>query len=202
MQASAIILAGGKSNRMGTNKALLKINNKPSIERIRDRLRPYFHEMVLVTNDPQEYKFLGLKMTADQHPGMGPLAGLYAGLTASECDMNLLTACDMPFVSGELASVLVSLCGSHDAVVPVIDGNEHPLFAVYHKRILEKTAKRLEEEKLSMKNLLSQLNVRYVTAAELGGFSELGELFFNMNRPNEYEEAKRRAKVEDIRDLF
>ncbi|WP_223595230.1 molybdenum cofactor guanylyltransferase [Neobacillus bataviensis] len=198
MKAAVIILSGGKSSRMGTNKALLKINEKTNIERIRDTLSSSFDDIILVTNDSEQYEFLNIEMTADRFPGMGPLAGLHAGLIASENDVNLIVACDMPFVSAGLAAGLVSLCSEFDAVIPVINGKQHPLFAVFKKMAAEKAAQSIEAGNLRMKDLLEQLNVLFVTEKELKGFSEIDieRVFFNMNHPEEYEDAKKWAETE------
>ncbi|MFF2447311.1 molybdenum cofactor guanylyltransferase [Neobacillus sp. NPDC058068] len=199
MKAAAIILAGGKSSRMGTNKALLKINEKTTIERTRDALKLLFDDIILVTNEPETYEFLEMKMTSDQYPGMGPLAGIHAGLTASDYDVNFIVACDMPFVSVELAEALVHSCGHYDAVIPVIHGKQQPLFAVFHKKIAGEAATCIEEGSLRMKHLLDRLNVLYVTESELQTYSQhdLERVFFNMNRPNEYEDAKKWAEADD-----
>ncbi|MDR6120924.1 molybdopterin-guanine dinucleotide biosynthesis protein A [Bacillus sp. SLBN-46] len=198
MKAAAIILSGGKSSRMGTNKALLKINEKTNIERIADTLKPLFDDIILVTNNPESYEFLGLKMVKDQYPGMGPLAGVHAGLNHSNYDVNVIVACDMPFVSGELAQALVQLCSHYDAVVPVINGIQHPLFAVFKKEIAGEVAGSIEEGTLRMKHLLNRLQVLYVTEKELQSYSQfdLEKVFFNMNHPNEYEDAKKWAETE------
>jgi molybdenum cofactor guanylyltransferase len=198
VKAAAIILSGGKSSRMGTNKALLKINEKTNIERIADTLKPLFDDIILVTNNPESYEFLGLKMVKDHYPGMGPLAGVHAGLTHSNYDVNVIVACDMPFVSGELAQTLVQLCSHYDAVVPVINGIQHPLFAVFKKEIASKVAGSIEEGNLRMKHLLNRLQVLYVTEKELQSYSQydLEKVFFNMNHPNEYEDAKKWAETE------
>lgn len=198
MKAAAIILAGGKSSRMGTNKALLKINEKTNIERTRDALKLLFDDIILVTNEPETYEFLGMKMTSDHYPGMGPLAGVHAGLTASDYDVNLIVACDMPFVSVELAEALVESCSHYDAVIPVINGKQHPLFAVYHKKIAGEAAKSIEEARLRMKHLFDRINVLYMTESDLQTYSQmdLERVFFNMNNPNEYEDAKKWAEAE------
>lgn len=196
MKAAAIMLSGGKSSRMGTNKALLKINAQTNIERIRDALKEHFEEFILVTNEPQVYEFLGVKAVSDQYPGMGPLAGLHAGLLASDFDYNFIVACDMPFVSGELAAALVAQCGKYDAVIPVIDGTQHPLFAVFHKRVLTEAVQCIKAGNLRMKHLLDRLNVLYLTEKDLSRFSHLDfeRIFFNMNRPDEYRDAKKWAE--------
>jgi len=198
MNAAAIILSGGKSSRMGTNKALLKINEQTNLERISETLKSLFEDIILVTNDPKQYEFLEVKMASDHYPGMGPLAGLHAGLLASNYDLNLMVACDMPFISAELAAALVSLCGDYDAVIPVINGRQHPLFAVFKKIAAEKAADCIEAGNLRMKQLLEQLNVRYVTENELTNFTQIDieRVFFNMNHPNEYEAAKKWAEAE------
>jgi molybdopterin-guanine dinucleotide biosynthesis protein A len=195
MKAAAIILSGGKSSRMGTNKALLKINEKTNIERIVDRLKPLFDEMILVTNNPKQYEFLELKTVTDHFPGMGPLAGVHAGLEASSYETNFIVACDMPFVSGELARALVDKSSGFDAVIPVIFGKQHPLFAVFQKRLVPTVEQCLKEERLKVKDLLDQLHVRNVSENDLTEF-DLARVFFNMNHPNEYEDALMWAKNE------
>jgi molybdopterin-guanine dinucleotide biosynthesis protein A len=198
MKATAIILSGGKSSRMGTNKALLKINEKTNIERIADTLNGLFDDIILVTNDPKTFQFLGLKMVSDHYPGMGPLAGVHAGLKASKNDVNFIVACDMPFVSGPLAMTLVNKCGYYDAVIPVINGSQHPLFSVFKKKVANQVAQNIEEGRLAMRGLLDHLNVLYVTEGELKEYSggDLERFFFNMNHPHEYEDAKKRAEAD------
>jgi molybdopterin-guanine dinucleotide biosynthesis protein A len=199
MMAAAIILSGGKSSRMGTNKALLKINEKTNIERITDTLKMSFNDIILVTNNPEHYQFLGLQMVTDIYPDQGPLAGIHAGLLASKFDVNFIAACDMPFVSGELAEVLVNQCGDYDAVIPIINGRQHPLFAVYQKRVTEEIAHSIEAGRLRIKQLLEQLHVKYVTEENLQAYcsNDLERVFFNMNHPNEYENAKKWAEADD-----
>lgn len=196
MKAAAIILSGGKSSRMGTNKALLKINEKTNIERIADTLRLLFDELILVTNDPETYKFLEVKIVNDHYPGMGPLAGVHAGLIASNYDLNFVVACDMPFVSGELAEALVNNGAHYDAVIPVLNGRQQPLFSVFQKRTADQIGECINNERLRMKHLLDDLHVLYMTEQELQAYSsvDLDRVFFNMNHPNEYEEAKKWAE--------
>ena len=196
MKAGAIILSGGKSSRMGTNKALLKFHEKTNIERIKDELKHVFDDIILVTNDPETYQFLNIKTVTDQYPDSGPLAGIHAGLEASDYEENFVVACDMPFVSAELAESLVKALKHHDAVVPVIEGRQHPLFAAYQKRAAREAKSCIEEDTLRMKHLLDRLNVRYLEEEDLMLYCEgsLERVFFNMNHPEEYEDAKRWAE--------
>lgn len=192
MKSGAIILSGGKSSRMGANKALLEMNEKTSIQRIYDELKRTTENIILVTNDPESYEFLNIRTVTDRFPGMGPLAGIHAGLIASPFDVNLVAACDMPFISAEAAEELIKSIGRFDAAVPVISGKRHPLFAVYRKDIAFRIQECLETNQLRMKHLLDGLNVRYVTEKDFRiDNSRLERIFFNMNHPNEYEEAKK-----------
>jgi molybdenum cofactor guanylyltransferase len=193
MKAAAIILSGGKSSRMGTNKALLKLNEKTTIERMVDSLKIYFDDIILVTNEMESYQFLGVKMVSDYYPGKGPLAGFHAGLMASDYDVNFITACDMPFISGELAATLVNMIDHHDALVPVINGKMQTLCGVFQKKNVTKIEECIENGRLPIKQLLDHLNVLYVTEKELQAYTniDLERVFFNMNHPHEYEEAKK-----------
>lgn len=193
MKAGAIILSGGQSRRMGTNKALLPISEKPSIERIKQELEKEFDELLLVANDQEAFQFLHMNMTADHFPGKGPLAGIHAGLIAARAEVNLVVACDMPFISAGLGVLLVELIGEYDAVVPVIEGKTHPLFAVYRKTIIKEIENCLKNDSLRMIHLLDHLRVRYVTEQDLQAFNNesLAQMFFNMNHPEEYEHVKK-----------
>lgn len=195
MKACGIILSGGKSSRMGTNKALLKINEIPNVERVKIELQSLVSDLILVSNDPETYQFLKLKTVTDDYPGQGPLAGIHAGLQASTFELNLVVACDMPFVSSKLGQRLLELAEQYDAVIPVINGKQQPLFAVYRKGIFKEIEKCIMTGNLRIKQLLAELNCLYVTEQELAAYTEvrLDRIFFNMNHPEEYEHAKQWA---------
>jgi molybdenum cofactor guanylyltransferase len=193
MNAGVIILSGGKSSRMGTNKALLKIAEKPNVERIKEEMALEFDQILLVTNEMETYQFLNIPLATDQYPGKGPLAGIHAGLIAATSEINLVVACDMPFVSAGFGKILVEHIKEFDAVVPVIAGNQHPLFAVYHKRILPELENCLVNHNLRMKHLLEKVNVLYMTEKDFEKYDDnyLQQIFFNMNHPDEYIQAKK-----------
>jgi molybdenum cofactor guanylyltransferase len=187
MAEGLIILTGGKSSRMGTNKALLPIEGKTNIEHTIETLGPLFAHTLLVTNAPDMYSWLNVPLTTDRYPGLGPLAGIHAGLLASPCDKNLVVACDMPFVSVSLASYLVNLEENVDAIVPSWESQLQPLFAVYRRNCLSTMEKCLIEGKLRIVNFLNQLSVRFVETEELKLVIQNEEPFTNMNTPEEYE---------------
>lgn len=204
MEVGIVILAGGKSSRMGTNKALLPIQGLPNIERLRNELAAVVphdgipeisrvSKVIVVTNESEEYRFLGEQMATDRYPGKGPLAGIQAGLGVSPSDWNLVAACDMPFASAQAARFLLqqAVAGSSlDAVVPVIHGQMHPLFAAYHKRSAEKIEDMLISDRLRMIYLLEQLQVKQVTERDFPSFIDVDRVFFNMNRPADWEQAR------------
>lgn len=216
MDVGIVILAGGKSSRMGTNKAMLPVQGKPNIERLRDELvqavpangrfeNSRVLQVIVVANDPAAYRFLGETVIPDRYPGMGPLAGIQVGLQASPCDWNVVVACDMPFATAAAARFLLEQAVSGntgdnslnspaasgiDAVVPVIHDQLHPLFAVYHKRSAEKIEDMIVSERLRMIYLLEQLQVKQVTEADFPDSIHVDRVFFNMNRPADWEQAK------------
>jgi molybdenum cofactor guanylyltransferase len=193
MKAAAIILSGGKSSRMGTNKALLKINEKTNIEHMIETLKVHFDDIILVTNEPEHYQFLGVTMVADHYSNKGPLAGFHAGLTASAYDVNFIVACDMPFVTGELAETLVNNINHYDAVVPVVNGKMQTLCTAFQKSTVTNIEECIESGRLPIKHLLDHLNVLYLDEKELQAYSnsDIERVFFNMNYPHEYDEAKK-----------
>ncbi|MDZ5471744.1 molybdenum cofactor guanylyltransferase [Bacillus sp. 31A1R] len=191
MRVTGIILAGGKSSRMGTNKALLKIAGKTVIERIVETLDSVVDEWLVVTNTMEDYRFLQLPMVEDIYRDKGPLAGIHAGLTNTSTEKNIIIACDMPFVSKNLAHLLLNELKNTQAVVPEIDGQLHPLFASYRKDMKDEVERRILKEHLRIRDLLNNSHVKIVKEED---FLKLGydinkSDFFNMNRPEEYREA-------------
>lgn len=205
MQFGVVLLAGGQSRRMGTNKALLPVGGKPNIEHIRDELNVSSPKFVVVTNEPDTYRFLGEQMVQDLHPGKGPLAGIQSGLTHSLAEWNLVVACDMPFVSADAADFLLGQAIKQpadasrqiDAVVPLIDGQLHPLFAVYHKHCADRIEELIAADNLRMIDLLAKLRVKHVTESDFPATIDSSKLVFNMNKPHEWEQAKRWMEQEE-----
>jgi molybdenum cofactor guanylyltransferase len=196
MQAGAIILAGGKSSRMGKNKALLPIEGVSNIERIKNSLTEIFDDILIVANDVDAYQFLNLPVVSDKVKDKGPLAGIQAGLLAAKHETNLFIACDMPFISPQIAKQLLKYSEGYDAAVPVIDGKQHPLFAVYKKCVLPTIDNCLQTNQLRIKHLIERVNVKLINEEHLLNkeIDKLEQVFYNMNHPSEYEEAKNMAK--------
>jgi molybdenum cofactor guanylyltransferase len=193
MEANGIILAGGQSSRMGKNKALLRLNNETMIERIVKNLETFVDDVIIVTNGFEDYRFLGLPMVEDRWKGMGPLAGIEAGLHASRTEKNLVVACDMPFISQEWGEYLLSCLDEYQAAVPKISGMLHPLFASYRKEVGQKAGVSLQENTLRMRDFFDNIHVKIVHGDERSLPKE-EKYFFNMNHFEQYEQALRMAE--------
>jgi molybdopterin-guanine dinucleotide biosynthesis protein A len=190
LKACGVILAGGQSSRMGANKALLEVGGEPLIERLARRFTRWFEQVVVVTNTPELFQFLGLPMVSDRLPGLGPLVGLEAGLTASRFEHAFFAACDMPFVSEDLVRYLLTQAPDHDIVVPRIGGEFEPMHAVYTRTCLPVIAANLEARRLRLLALFDAVRVRVVEEAEVLQFGDPDRLFFNCNTPADLTQAR------------
>lgn len=190
MHICGVILAGGKSSRMGTNKSLLLIDHKPVIKHIVEELETCTDELVIIANEPTIYDFLHLKVYRDRYTDKGPLAGIETALYHVEADVFMLAACDMPFIHASIYTFLLEKFEQHDAIIPVYEKQMHPLAGLYKKSVLEKVQYQLENDILRVKSFFDQINVKYVENFQ--GISDklLKKHFFNMNNPEEYQEAK------------
>ncbi|WNS75333.1 molybdenum cofactor guanylyltransferase [Bacillus sp. DTU_2020_1000418_1_SI_GHA_SEK_038] len=191
MQSTGIIMAGGKSSRMGTNKALLPIGGKTVIERIVMELNKIVSNIVIVTNTFEDYQFLRLPMVKDIWKDMGPLAGIHAGLSASSTEKNLIVACDMPFISSQLGGILLTLLDDYQVAVPHISGQLHPLFAAYRKDTIGEVHQSLQNQELRIRQFFKHTKTKFVTEACLQKlqYHYQEQHFFNMNHQEDFERA-------------
>ncbi|ADH98735.1 molybdenum cofactor guanylyltransferase [Salisediminibacterium selenitireducens] len=193
MGITGIILAGGQSRRMGQNKALLPVGDETNIGRIKRLIEARTDDQLLVTNDPDSYEFLQIPMFEDEHKGHGPLAGIEVALRQSTTTWNLIVACDMPFVDGEIARFLCKKAKEEGALaaVPEYNGKRHPLFACYHKDFLPYVTEALDQGEKRMINVLDQVKTVYISEDDMkdAGWSDahLKLAFYNMNHPEDYE---------------
>lgn len=193
MAVSIAINAGGKSSRMGTNKAFVEIAGRPLIEHIIDKLnRLAPPELFLITNEPDSYAHLGLTMYGDVMPDKGSLGGIYSAIYHSHSHHTLVVACDMPFLNPELLRYLISLAGDNvDVVVPRVDQYPQGLHAVYSKNCLQPIKARLEADHLKVIGFYGDVQVRYVDEHEYELFGDAARSFFNINTPEDLLEARR-----------
>ncbi|HHU33458.1 MAG: molybdenum cofactor guanylyltransferase [Zhaonellaceae bacterium] len=188
---SLIVLAGGKSSRMKTNKAFLPIGNAPLIETIIHKLRDSFQEIIVVTNDAPLYSHLKVRTITDIIPKQGPLSGIHAGLIASKFNYSFILACDMPFVNAPLSSYLVRQAEGCDVVVPVISGFYETTCAVYSKNCLPYIESNLKRGVRKVLDFYRNVKVLAVYEKELSRYCKVDQAFLNLNTPHDYKLAQR-----------
>lgn len=177
----AVILAGGKSSRMGTDKSSLPLYNTTMLEHLISIYEPFFE--VFVSGHPCN----GIKCLYDEYSSAGPLAGLSSAFTSTDADNVFITATDMPGGSGKLATLLADMIDGYDAcVIKRVSGDVEPSFAVYSRACFPFIKPIIETGRRSLVELLRQVNTRYVPEDELSGF-DLDYILQNINTPADYE---------------
>ncbi|MDY6970726.1 MAG: molybdenum cofactor guanylyltransferase [Thermodesulfobacteriota bacterium] len=182
---TGIILAGGKSRRYGKNKALAKVGGIPLIERVISVMKSVFHDLIVVTNTPEEYAYLGLPMYEDPIKGLGPLGGIFAGLEALANDAGFFVACDMPFLNKGLIRHMVEIRDDFDVVIPRMSWKLESLHALYRNRCLPAIKKLIDSREYQIFRFFPEVSVRYVDEDEIRGFDPELRSFLNVNRPRE-----------------
>ncbi|NLJ77476.1 MAG: molybdenum cofactor guanylyltransferase [Peptococcaceae bacterium] len=202
VDVAGVILAGGKSRRMGTNKAFLTVGKEAMIERIAGELGQVFQEILVSGGDGEIGRRLGLRVVPDLMKGLGPLSGIHASLLAAKSPKCLFVPCDMPFLHAELAGIMADLSDGYDVTVPLYGGYLQPLFAIYDKSCLPAVEEALKESRYKVVDIYQQLRVKYVSEAVLGSVADIDTLFFNVNTPLDLEKARimenKRNKVRGI----
>jgi molybdopterin-guanine dinucleotide biosynthesis protein A len=204
-QVAGFILAGGASTRMGRDKGLLDFGGDPLIVHTARLLQPLVAE-VTVVGSPSRYTKLGLRAIADEvqaerkvgRAGLGPLAGIATALSATRSGWNLIVACDLPYLSAKWLDWLLSraLRSPGEAVVPRTEHGIEPLAAVYRRECGELIARALAEGVRKVSDAIGTLRVEFVYPSEWCQSDPSGLVLRNMNRPEDYEEARKwRATV-------
>jgi molybdopterin-guanine dinucleotide biosynthesis protein A len=173
-QATAIILAGGKSSRMGVDKSLLPVNGRSMIAHIVGQLEDHFDEVLIGANDLGKYAFLNRQVVPDVEQNRGPLMGIYSCLVASKSEINFITACDIPEMNMRLIHNMINLTRNADIVMPIKKGERHePLYAVYRKSIADKAKLVLENNGRRIIELLDHTRVQLIEFHDTGWYQNL-----------------------------
>ncbi|WP_145044414.1 molybdenum cofactor guanylyltransferase [Paenibacillus xylanexedens] len=190
---TGIILAGGQSRRMGSNKALLPVKGSTLLSQIASSMIPEVARIIVAGGSHvATYAELGYECVQDQYPGKGPLAGLHAALQASDTNWNLVCACDMPLIRPSFFAGMKQLAESsdqHSVIVPRIAGRVHPLAGVYHRRVLTELTQCLDQDRLRVTGWLEEMNPLYIDVQELEsvGVLDAVDQLSNVNTPQEYQ---------------
>jgi molybdopterin-guanine dinucleotide biosynthesis protein A len=183
---------------MGRNKAALPVDATTLAELIVARLRPVVAEILVCANDPEAVPTaLRPDLVVDLHPGLGPLSGIEAALSQAKGSMVFCLACDMPRVTPELVTFLISMSTGQDAVVPLVGGRLQTTCAVYSRRLIPLVSAALAAGRPSVHRALMEwrtTGVATVSILEADQLEAMGfgpELFVNLNTPAEYEQYRR-----------
>ena len=193
---SCIVLAGGRSFRLGTDKAFLEIGGQPLIERVVERMIKIGDEVLLVTNTPKQFAYLGLRMVGDVQPGQGALGGVYSGLLAVRNEYSVVVACDMPFLDLKLLRYMILLTPGQDVVIPRIGGMLEPLHAIYSRACLRPIERVLARGGRRIVEFFPEVQVRYVDQREVDILDPKHLSFFNVNTPADLDQARKLAREE------
>lgn len=190
-----MVQAGGKSIRMGGQpKALLELDGRRLIERVVDVLEGVVDDLLIVTNTPALYAFLGLPMVPDVYPDHGSLGGIYSGLKAASGEAAFTVACDMPFLRREIVRLVVQRASLADVVLPRVADQYQTLHAAYQKSCLGPIEKRLQAGRLKIVDFFEDVRVVAIEEDEIARYADPAVVFMNVNTPDELERARARAR--------
>ena len=190
MKVTGVVQAGGKSTRMGGRpKALIQLGGRSIVERVVAALTPVVDDVLVVTNTPELYAFLGLPMVEDVYPDHGSLGGIYSGLSAAG-EIAFTVACDMPFLHPEVVRLVVARAGEGDVVIPRVGEQYETMHAAYGKACLPHIEERLRIGRLKIVGFFDRVRVVEIGEAEIARFRDPAVAFMNVNTPDELERAR------------
>ena len=191
MRVTGVIQAGGKSTRMGGEpKALLELGGRRIVERVLDAIAPVVDDVLIVTNTPELYGFLGLPMVADVYPDHGSLGGIFTGLRAARGEAAFTVACDMPFLHPDVVGLVTRRAGEGDVVIPRVDGQLETMHAAYSKSCLPHIETYLSARQLKITGFFERVRVVEIPEAEIARLGDPHRVFMNVNTPGELERAR------------
>jgi molybdenum cofactor guanylyltransferase len=186
LSATAIILAGGKSSRIGTDKGMLSINGQTMLEHICKQLRGTFSQILISAGDTEKYSFAGFEVVRDKISSQGPLMGIASALEASANEINFVVACDIPHIEMDcVRKMLTEARGADIVVLTTGDKKYEPLFAIYRKSALDAIKRTLRKGKRKISEVFDKCEVKYI---DLGK----ADWLININTLAEYEEFQRK----------
>jgi molybdopterin-guanine dinucleotide biosynthesis protein A len=199
MRVTGVIQAGGKSTRMGGRpKALLELGGRRIIERVLDAVAPVVDDVLIVTNTPELYAFLGVPMVPDLHPDHGSLGGIFTGLAAASGEAAFTVACDMPFLHREIVRLVVARAAEGDVVIPRVGTQLETMHAVYGKACLRPIESRLRAGRLRIVGFFDSVRVVEIDEADVARHRAPEVAFMNVNTPEEL--ARARALAAELAD--
>ena len=174
----------------GEPKALMELGGHRIVERVVAAIAPVVDDLLVVTNTPELYAFLGLPMVGDAFPDHGSLGGIYSGLAAAPGDSAFTVACDMPFLTADVARLVVERAGEADIVVPRTGDQLETLHACYGRACLPHMQARLREKRLRIVGFFEAVRVLEIPEAAVRRIADPAIVFMNVNTPDELARAR------------
>lgn len=178
---TGVILSGGRSSRMGENKALLPVNGERMIDRTVRLFRTLFEEVIIVTVSPLDYLDQDAAVAVDIRPGKGALGGIYTGLFHARGERAFFAACDMPFLNRGFIERMISLASGYDIVVPVTPEGPQPLHAIYARRCLPVIRRLIDRDRLKIAGFYPGHRILAIPPEAIRSFDPEMKMFLNVN---------------------
>ena len=192
-KVTGVVLAGGRSRRLGRDKAVEPVGGEPLISRVIGRMSEVADDIVVVVNDNERASQLPLPQDAavviDTYPDKGSLGGIFSGLSAGREDWAIVVACDMPFINVALLRHILDQTEECDAVVPILDGRPEPIHAAYSKVCLPAIEKKILADDLKIAGFFEDVRVKFVDQIEVEKFDPDHLSFFNINTEQDLQKA-------------
>ena len=188
----SIILAGGRSSRLGIDKAGIKLDGQlMMLQGIAEKLLTVSDEVIIAT-DGRRYDNLSVKVkwVKDVYPSAGSLVGLYSGLQAAGTSHSLVVACDMPFLNLDLIRYMIDLPRDYDILIPKLGEYIEPLHAIYSRKCLQPIERVLKAGHIKVTDFFDEVLVRYVPEEVIDRYDSDHRSFFNINLPDQLREAR------------
>jgi molybdopterin-guanine dinucleotide biosynthesis protein A len=202
MKLSVVIQAGGASRRMGRDKALVPFLGVPLVQRVRDRMAGIGDELILTTNQMNEFSFLGLSCFPDLIPDRGALGGLYTALSQARHPLVAVLACDLPFANPELIRLACERMEAADVVIPESRSGLEPLHSLYRREAcLPAIRAALDAGKWRVDSWFEKVRVRILARAEYAHLDPGERTFINVNTPEELALAEALATIPSIKGV-
>jgi molybdopterin-guanine dinucleotide biosynthesis protein A len=174
----------------GDPKALLEIGGRRIVDRVVAAIAPVVDDVLIVTNTPERYAFLGLPMIGDVFPDHGSLGGIYSGLRAAAGEAAFTVACDMPFLRPDVIRLVLDRLGDADVVIPRVGDQLETMHAAYTKACLAPMEERLRAGRLKIVGFFDRVRVREIAEAEVRALADPAIVFMNVNTPEELARAR------------
>jgi molybdopterin-guanine dinucleotide biosynthesis protein A len=184
------VLSGGENRRFPFTKGFIELNGKRIIESTVETLKQITKKVVISTNEPESYFYLGVPLTGDIIKHAGPMGGIHSVLVGTDEHEVFVIACDMPFIKPELINYIISR-KAKDATVPVFNKRPEPLLAVYTKNIIKLMEDMISKRQLALTDMLKEIDVQYIREEEVRRIDPEGRSFININTLEDFERASK-----------